>query len=245
MEEYFKQFRKGIIGINQIIQSPFSNELKLLYADWTASGRMYSPIEEHLKENIYPFVANTHTETNSTGKAMTEAYHQALHIIKKHVNASSEDLIISSYSGMTGVVNKFQRILGLRLHEKFKDQINLTESERPVVFITHMEHHSNQTSWLETIADVEIIQPDSNGLVDLEYFQLLLDKYKSRKVKFAAVTSCSNVTGIFTPYHKIAAMIHAAGGYCFVDFACSAPYVEINMHPIEPDEYLDAIYFSA
>ena len=78
MEEYFKQFRKGIIGINQIIQSPFSNELKLLYADWTASGRMYSPIEEHLKENIYPFVANTHTETNSTGKAMTEAYHQAL-----------------------------------------------------------------------------------------------------------------------------------------------------------------------
>ncbi|HQX43275.1 MAG TPA: aminotransferase class V-fold PLP-dependent enzyme [Saprospiraceae bacterium] len=244
MEEYFKQFRKGIIGINQIIQSPFSNELKLLYADWTASGRMYSPIEEHLKENIYPFVANTHTETNSTGKAMTEAYHKALHIIKKHVNASSEDLIISSYSGMTGVVNKFQRILGLRLHEKFKDQINLTESERPVVFITHMEHHSNQTSWLETIADVEIIQPDSNGLVDLEYFQLLLDKYKSRKVKFAAVTSCSNVTGIFTPYHKIAAMIHAAGGYCFVDFACSAPYVEINMHPIEPDEYLDAIYFS-
>lgn len=133
---------------------------------------------------------------------------------------------------MTGVVNKFQRILGLRLHEKFKDQINLTESERPVVFITHMEHHSNQTSWLETIADVEIIQPDSNGLVDLEYFQLLLDKYKSRKVKFAAVTSCSNVTGIFTPYHKIAAMIHAAGGYCFVDFACSAPMLKSICIPL-------------
>ena len=34
------------------------------------------------------------------------------------------------------------------------------------------------------------------------------------------------------------------GGVCFVDFACSAPYVEINMHPEDEEAYLDAIFFS-
>ena len=41
--------------------------------------------------------------------AMTLAYHEARHIIKRHVNASSEDILITDGTGMTGVVNKFQR----------------------------------------------------------------------------------------------------------------------------------------
>ena len=32
-----------------------------------------------------PFVANTHTETTVSGTAMTMAYHEAKHIIKKHL----------------------------------------------------------------------------------------------------------------------------------------------------------------
>jgi len=107
-----------------------------------------------------------------------------------------------------------------------------------------MEHHSNQTSWIETTGDVVVIGATPDGLVDLESFATLLEKYKNRSLKIAAVTSCSNVTGIFTPYHTMAGMIHRAGGYCFVDFACSAPYIDINMHPGIQDEYLDAIYFS-
>ena len=107
------------------------------------------------------------------------------------------------------------------------------KSLRPIVFVTHMEHHSNQVSWLETIATVEIIKPDENGNVDLEYFKSLLEQFKHRKNKIAAITACSNVTGIQTPYHEIAKVIHEYGGLCFVDFACSAPYVDINMHPEE------------
>lgn len=244
MEAYFSNFRKHIIGIDSTIETPYHKKKPLIYADWTASGRNYKVIEERLQNEIMPFVANTHTETNSTGMAMTYAYHKAKSIIKAHVNASKEDVLISCAAGMTGVVNKFQRILGVKIHENFKGKISISEDERPVVFITHMEHHSNQTSWLETIADVEIIQPDAEGLVCLIQFQKLLDKYQSRKIKIAAVTSCSNVTGIFTPYHEIAKMIHKVGGFCFVDFACSAPYVKIDMHPEEKGAHLDAIYFS-
>jgi len=243
LEEHFAKYRKNIIGDNKKFESPYG-EKQIIYSDWTASGRIYGPVEDKLREKFYPMVGNTHTETNVTGSSMTIAYRRAMNIVKKHVNASAEDVMISSNSGMTGVVNKFQRILGLKVYEKHRDFIKVEEEDRPIVFITHMEHHSNQTSWLETLADVEIIKPDKEGYVDLSSFAELLEKYKNRKTKYAAITSCSNVTGIITPYFEIAEMIHKEGGYCFVDFACSAPYIDINMHPEKKYQYLDAIFFS-
>ncbi len=245
MEQYFLKYGNNIIGQNQTIKTIYHEAVKIVYADWTASGRMYLPIEERMLKKIFPFVANTHTDKNDTGSTMTYAYHQARQIIKKHVGANENDVLISSGSGMTGVINKFQRLLGLKLHEKFKENFSLSEEDTPIVFITHMEHHSNQTSWLETIADVKIIPPDENGLVSIDNFKILLQQYNKRKIKIAAITSCSNVTGFFTPYMDIAELIHLHDGLCFVDFACSAPYVTIQMHPDdEKGRFLDAIYFS-
>lgn len=243
LEAHFAPFRENTIGIEQAFETPYGIK-KIVYADWTASGRLYAPIESLISQEIGPFVGNTHTETTVTGNAMTQAYHHAKAIIKNHVGARKEDVLIASNSGMTGVVNKFQRILGLKVHERHRNRIQLPEEERPVVFVTHMEHHSNQTSWLETIVDLEVIAPTEEGLVDLEHLELLLSRYRARKTKIAAVTSCSNVTGIFTPYHQIAEIMHRHEGLCFVDFACSAPYIDICMHPAQPGQHLDAIYFS-
>ena len=67
---------------------------------------------------------------------------------------------------MTGVICKFQRILGLKIPEKYVNQIQIPEEDRPVIFLTHMEHHSNQTTWLETIADVVVLEPSENLFVD-------------------------------------------------------------------------------
>jgi selenocysteine lyase/cysteine desulfurase len=243
LENYFAQFRNNIIGINQEFESPYGLQ-RILYSDWTASGRLYEPIERIMLDKFAPFVGNTHTETTITGSSMTAAYHYALKYIKKHVGAKESDVIISTNSGMTGVVNKFQRILGLKIHERYADQLKLSYEDKPVVFITHMEHHSNQTSWLETIADVEIINADDSGLPDLESLNNLLIKYKDKKIKIAAVTSCSNVTGLKTPFYQIAEMMHKNGGLCFVDFAACAPYIDINMNPENEFQKLDAIYFS-
>jgi len=137
-----------------------------------------------------------------------------------------------------------QRILGLKLCGKLMGTDCLEKSERPVVFVTHMEHHSNQTSWYETIADVVIIEPDSNMQVDLNDLEDKLKKYASRKIKIGSFTACSNVTGVHTPYHKMAKLMHQFGGLCFIDFAASAPYEPINMHPEDEEERLDAIFFS-
>ncbi|PID69489.1 MAG: selenocysteine lyase [Flavobacteriales bacterium] len=243
LEQHFKPFRDNIVGINQTFKSPYGKK-NIIYTDWTASGRLYRPIEEKLLRDFGPFVANTHTETSVTGSAMTHAYHKARSIIKKHVNAKDSDCLITSGTGMTGVVNKLQRILGLRLPENLKEKVQIPENERPVVFITHMEHHSNHTSWLETIADVKVVPYDESGLFCFDSYTKLLEEFQNRKLIIASVTACSNVTGIRTNYHKIAQLAHKYNGYCFVDFACSAPYVPINMHPEEDGAHLDAIFFS-
>ncbi|HEY6906465.1 MAG TPA: aminotransferase class V-fold PLP-dependent enzyme [Ignavibacteriaceae bacterium] len=242
-ELYFKRFRENTIGYNKHFTSPYG-EKTIVYADWIASGRLYAPIEKKMIEDFAPLVGNTHSEASITGTTMTYAYHTAHDIIKRHCNASKDDVIITAGSGMTALINKFQRMLGLRVPEQLKDFINLPEELRPVVFITHMEHHSNQTSWLETIADVVVISPDETGLVDLDDFEHKLEQYKNRKLKIGSFTACSNVTGIETPYYTLSKMMHLNGGYCFVDFACSAPYAKIDMHPEDPLEKLDAVFFS-
>jgi len=242
-EIYFRKFRANIIGIEESFNSPYGNK-DLIYADWVASGRLYRPIEESIQNKFGPFVGNTHSESSITGCLMTMAYHKAQKIIKQHVNAGPNDIIISAGFGMTAVVNKLQRILGLKIPEKFKDCINIEGNERPVVFITHMEHHSNQTSWLETLAEVIIVEPNDKGLIDLENLEKLVEKYKERSLKIGSFTAASNVTGIRTDYHEMAKIMHKYGGLCFIDFAASAPYVEINMHPQDPMKKLDAIYFS-
>ena len=244
LEQYFSQFRDKIVGVGQKFDGPYG-EKEIIYADWTASGRLYSDIEDKMKNTFGPFVGNTHTETSITGTSMTIAYHNARDIIKKHMNANENDVFISTGNGMTGVVNKFQRILGLKVAENLKQYTDIPEDLRPVVFITHMEHHSNQTSWLETIARVEVIKATDNGLVDLEDLKLLLEKHKEKPLKIASVSACSNVTGIQPPVHDIAKIMHQNGGLCFADYACSAPYVDIDMHP-NPDEdtCLDAVMIS-
>ena len=243
LEQHFQQFRKNIIGIDQEFTSPFGVK-KIVYTDWTASGRLYQTIEHKLIHNFGPFVANTHTETTVSGTAMTMAYHHARKIIKSHVNASADDILITDGTGMTGVINKFQRILGLKIPEDLKSFVQIPAEKRPVVFISHMEHHSNQTTWLETIADVVIVPSCERGLFCMDNFATLLDQYKDRQLKIASVTACSNVTGIKTPYHEIAKMMHQNNGLCFVDFACSGPYVKIDMHPEDAEAYLDAIFLS-
>ena len=243
LETYFQKFRNNIIGIDQEFTSPYGIK-KIVYTDWTASGRLYKSIENKLINDFGPFVANTHTETTVSGTAMTMAYHHARKIIKNHVHANDNDILITDGTGMTGIINKFQRILGLRIPEDLKSFVQIPIENRPIVFITHMEHHSNQTSWLETIADVVIVPSCDKGLFSMENFTLLVEKYKNRNIKIASVTACSNVTGIKTPYHEIAKLMHQINGLCFVDFACSGPYVKIDMHPEDSETYLDAIFLS-
>ena len=250
-QHHFSTYRQNIVGIDAVIPTPYG-EKPLIYADWIASGRLYAPIEQQMGECLGPYVANTHSESSYTGQTMTEAYHAAHQEIKNHVNAGEEDVIITAGFGMTAVVNKLQRMMGIRLPEHCQDFIPGVRSSReqaadqkPVVFVTHMEHHSNHISWLETMADVVVVPPNEDGLVSPQRFAEEVQAHQSRPLKIGAFTAASNVSGIIPDYRELARVMHRHGGLAFVDFAASAPYVPIDMHP-QNDPYggLDAVFFS-
>lgn len=244
LEEHFNIYREATVGRNHRFTTPYGKQ-SLLYADWAASGRLYSPIESKLLETLGPLTANPHTESNWTGAVVTQAYEQAKSIVKRHVNAGPEDILLFAGYGMTSAVAKLQRLLGLRAPSWMAQGLKLQECNRPIVFVTHMEHHSNQLSWAETIADVVMLRPGRDGEVSPTELERMLQEHQHRKCKIGAFTAASNVTGRRTPYRALARKMHEYGGWCFVDFAASAPYEPIDMHPEDaPQEYLDAVLFS-
>jgi selenocysteine lyase/cysteine desulfurase len=243
LEKHFKKFRKKTIGYGKEFRTCFGKK-RIIYADWTASGRLYKPIEDKITKVFGPYVGNTHSESSVTGSTMTSAYNLAREKIKKHVNASKDDILIITGFGMTSAVNKLQRMLGLRTPEGAGIHGMSLMDTRPVLFITHMEHHSNYVSWLECNVELVTVPPDINGLVDLNALEMLLSQYQNRPYKIGSFTACSNVTGIQTPYYDMARLMHAYGGICLIDWCASAPYTNINMHPEDPMAQIDGIYFS-
>ena len=254
LEKYFDTYRENIIGIDAEITTPYGIK-KLVYADWIASGRLYKPIEKRISDDIGPLVGNTHSESTATGKAMTDAYHTAQKIVKRHVHADENDILIFTGGGMTSALAKLQRLLGLKVPEHSVNYCGcgfgnyhrckeIPNDKRPVVFLTHTEHHSNHTSWFETLADVVVLEPASDLTVSPDALRREIVKYKDRPLLIGSFSGCSNVTGYYPPYYELAAIMHEHHGFCFVDFAASAPYVDIDMHPSSKMQQLDAIFFS-
>ncbi|MEI6050080.1 MAG: aminotransferase class V-fold PLP-dependent enzyme [Bacteroidota bacterium] len=254
LEKYFDRYRKNIIGIDAEIATPYGSK-KLIYADWIASGRLYTQIEKRITEDIGPMVGNTHSESTATGKAMTDAYHLAQKIVKHHVNANDNDVLIFTGTGMTSAIAKLQRILGLKVPEQaikfcaysrgdYNQCKDIPNEKRPVIFLTHTEHHSNHTSWFETLAEVVVLEPNPDLTVNPDALRKEIVKYKDRPLLIGSFSACSNVTGYFPPYYELAKIMHEHNGYCFIDFAASAPYVDIDMHPADKLQQLDAIFFS-
>ena len=236
LEKYFQQFRKSIVGDELLFENEYGTH-KAIYAEWIASGRLYRPIENVLLEGVGGVVANPHSYSSYTGAKITALYQLSRQNIKHHVNADEEDVLVTIGSGMSDALIRFQDILGLKCGSQ-------KEGQRPVVFITHMEHHSNHVSWMECAVDVVIVPPGDEDLVDIDNLRAELEKYKHRKVKIGAFSACSNVTGIINPIHELARVMHEYDGYCLADYAASAPYIDIDMHPEDSAAALDAVYFS-
>src|SRR3954464_3997410 len=98
LEAYFSPFAENVIGNGQCITTAFGKQA-LLYADWTATGRAYRPIENWLLAELLPFIGNTHTTGSFTGELTSSAYAEAKQVIKQHVHAGKEDALIFCGSG--------------------------------------------------------------------------------------------------------------------------------------------------
>ncbi|MCC6476795.1 aminotransferase class V-fold PLP-dependent enzyme [bacterium] len=245
---FLDRLRAGVIGVDVEIETPYGTK-PLRYFDFIASGRFHRDVEEEISERVLPYMANTHTESSFTGRYMTRLFENSFRRIAAYVNASSEDVVIPVGSGSTGTINRLIKVLGLRipdqLEEKYHLMSHIPQSERPVIFRSMMEHHSNDICWRETIGETVYVDLDEQGRISPDDLDRKLAQYGHRPTKIGTFSAASNVTGILNDCHALARVLHQHKACAFFDFAAAGPYVDIDMHPgTDPDGYFDAIFFS-
>jgi selenocysteine lyase/cysteine desulfurase len=245
-----RHIRESVIGDDQVMDGPFGPR-RITYADYTASGRSLTFIEEFILEEVLPRYANTHTESSGTGLQTTRLREDARRIIHQAVGGGDDTCVIFCGSGATGAIDKLIGILNLRLpadlDERYGLSAQIPPAERPVVFVGPFEHHSNELPWRESIADVVTIPEDADGHIDLAALSAALVEHADRPLKIGSFSAASNVTGIISNTCAVADLLHRHGALSFWDFAAAAPYVDIEMHPQCPEHPLaakDAVFLS-
>lgn len=250
---FLDHVREGVIGRDAPLRTP-EGERPLRYFDYIASGRFHRAVENELNARVLPYMSNTHTETSWTGRYMTRLYERAFRRIAAYVHAGPDDVVLPVGSGSTGAVNRLIQIMGLRIPSQLEDRFglsrNIPSEERPLVFRSHMEHHSNDITWRETIGDTVYVDFDAQGRISADHLDRQLALHADRRVKIGTFSAASNVTGIRNDCHALARVLHRHGALAFFDYAASGPYVPIDLHPARKDggddagAALDAVFLS-
>ena len=229
-----RRIRRSVIGDDEVLVGPYGPR-RVTYADWTASGRALSFVEDAIRERVLPRYANTHTESSGTGRHTTRLREQARRQIHRAVGGTDQDLVIFTGSGATAAVAKLVGLLGL----------GTAAGPRPVVLVGPFEHHSNLLPWRESAAEVVAIGEDGDGHIDLAELEAQLARQAGRPL-IGSFSAASNVTGILSDTDRIAALLHRHGALSFWDYSAAAPYLPIRVAESRPGagDHKDAVFFS-
>eukprot|EP00164_Ancoracysta_twista_P009964 GFYU01014880.1.p1 GENE.GFYU01014880.1~~GFYU01014880.1.p1 ORF type:complete len:857 (+),score=242.99 GFYU01014880.1:79-2649(+) len=250
-EHMLQLIRESLIGELEPFVSPFGDK-RIVYCDYTASGRSLSFIEDYIRDEVLPFYGNTHTTSSVTGHQSSWYRHEAREIVHRAVNGTERDAVLFTGYGATGAINKLTHILDVQGYDRNAREQN-NEDLRAVVFVGPMEHHSNILPWRE-FCDVYEVPEDADGNVNLQWLEALLQKYNHRPLKIGAFAAASNVTGIVSDHDALCTLLHRYDALAVMDYAAAAPYMKIDMNPVvtggdsggsgEGLAYKDAIVFS-
>lgn len=243
-----EELRDDVLGEGACIDTPFGRR-RVTYADHIASGRPLASVEDALRAAVLPLYANTHTEDSATGAITTHLTHEAADYIKRCLGADADYKLVFPGTGATGALKRLQEILGVSVAGQWRDRVvrSLDPGERLVVFVGPYEHHSNELSWRESLAETVTVPLDADGLIDLAALERLLTdpRFVGRRL-LGSFSAASNVTGLLTDVRAVASLLHRHGALAVFDYAASAPYVRIDVGPsvAGADDWLDAVVLS-
>jgi selenocysteine lyase/cysteine desulfurase len=236
-ETLIESIREGIVGRDAVLPGPYGPR-RIVYADYTASGRAVAFIEEYIQRQVLPFYANTHTEASGAGRQTTGLREEARRVVHRAVGGGPDDVVLFCGSGSTAAIEKVVGALNVRipkdLDATYALSAHIAEKDRPVVFVGPYEHHSNELAWRESIAMVVRIGEDANGQVDLTALESALVRHASRPLKIGSFSAASNVTGICADTHRITELLHRHGALSFWDYATAGAHLPIDMNPTDP-----------
>ena len=156
------RIRDSVIGDDVVLDGPFGPR-RLVYADYTASGRALSFVEDYIRDRVLPLYANTHTEASATGLQTTAMREDARGII--HARGQRGRRTTSSCSAA-----RARRARSTSSSASSTSSARSSSSDRTSTTPTSCRGASRS-------ADVVTIREDADGRVDLEHLEFELERH--------------------------------------------------------------------
>lgn len=128
--KYFNLLFNGTIGKNLISKSPFGHETLIIYADYTATGRGFKPIEDYMTNEILPYYANIHSCGVFLADQIQSFRNQSKDVLRKYINANNKNSVIFVGQGATSASNKLTNILCIKEYVNFYEDLKLLKEDQ-------------------------------------------------------------------------------------------------------------------
>ena len=198
----------------------------LVFLDSAASAQKPNQVIQAMDRLMTEEYANVHRGVHFLSQRATDAFEAARRKVAKFLGAPSEQTIVFTRNA-TEAINLVASSYG-RTFLKPGDEI----------LVTVMEHHANIVPWqllgMEKGVVVKPIPIHDDGALDMDaYADLLTDR-----VKFVAVTNCSNVLGTVTPVKEIARLAHEKGVPVLADGSQAVVHGPVDVVDLDVDFYV-------
>lgn len=231
-----KYIDDNIIGKNGTFFGPFGRR-KVVYCDYTASGRSLQFLEEYITKEVLPCLGDTRASTSICSLQSSLFRHEARDIVRHAVGAGEQDAVLFTGQGTAAALRTLLRHLDL--------------SKSTVVFVGPFEHHANLRPWREYGVTIVRVSETREGFLDLNDLERSLIKVRSEGVTqmIGCFSAASCITGVLADDVATTLLLHQYGALSVWDYTTAAPYTQIDMNPHLPGVgetavHKDAIIFA-
>ncbi|KAF7987829.1 hypothetical protein HCN44_003692 [Aphidius gifuensis] len=230
-----KYIDDNVIGKGGTFFGPFGRR-KVVYCDYTASGRSLQFLEDYIVKEVLPCLGDTRASTSICSLQSSLFRHEARDIVRHAVNANDQDAVLFTGHGTEDALRVLLRHLDL--------------PRRPaVVFVGPFEHHANLRPWREHGSKVVRITETKEGFLDLNDLERKLIEERTTGMMVGYFSAASCITGVLADDVATTLLLHQYGALSIWDYTSAAPYIHIDMNPHLPGVgetavHKDAIIFS-